>query len=765
MRIVLQAAGSRALPVGRPKLACGNLRHQHAGCSRSRHLARSLQVPNEPEFDDLKVDESLYKELGLDEDELEAQKTYEPDDIDPEGSYLDDLESMAATNPEAPPDLLEALSNATNVWGPKALLLAGLRLEEVAVTRAIMDAAGAADVKVVPTSAVMLHTQLQAALATPEPDWEQPRAPDAAPGGGWGSQRVALFSGMSVRAVAAAVEVLEESGLPPLCVALADEQDAQRPLGQVLAEAVRDQRGRKNPTKQLWEDSPRVSDTLPDLDGLIKQATTNRLRDIETAAKEGRLEEVLAEGAVDMSPEEVQRLKVQPETQPDEQPGTQSEAPGNAVAAGAAQVDSVAGGSGAAAEATAACAEPAAGGSTQPPVASRERPPQAASPTSASTRHQQASSAPVQWDDAAMQPNIATQRTDKAGARAAGAAAQQPAVSKPGRKPLYQQPAGPAPPPGLLEHEQFVSELRQRQQQEQEQGQQRRQQWPAASTAESQAATADCASTAAAAAAAGPEAAAAGGASTAAAVGSDAQDVFLAKYTFESLAMQREAREAEEAAAAAAEPSAPLMDWQAELAEVKATGMTRSDQLAGRDVQQGRRPQGSTAGFDLIDRIVQQPSAPAGDATRSAPAHDLPLNRDAIEAALRGGMDPAELKRLIDEAAAAMQQATAPPGAGPAGQPVSPAAGPQPRAEAKSGATLPWQQGGGRRRGRPALSRRSPFEGGAPRPRRRTKDSEPAVQTMTAAEVTAAARKLGKNPEAWLRDAQERGIGVVADQA
>lgn len=26
---------------------------------------------------------------------------------------------MAATNPEAPPDLLEALSNATDVWGPK----------------------------------------------------------------------------------------------------------------------------------------------------------------------------------------------------------------------------------------------------------------------------------------------------------------------------------------------------------------------------------------------------------------------------------------------------------------------------------------------------------------------------------------------------------------------------------------------------------------------------------------------------------------------
>lgn len=43
----------------------------------------------------------------------------------------------------------------------------------------------------------------------------------------------------SVRAVAAAVEVLEESGLPPLCIAIADEQDAAQPLGRVLAEAVR----------------------------------------------------------------------------------------------------------------------------------------------------------------------------------------------------------------------------------------------------------------------------------------------------------------------------------------------------------------------------------------------------------------------------------------------------------------------------------------------------------------------------------------------
>lgn len=41
---------------------------------------------------------------------------------------------------------------------------------------------------------------------------------------------------------------------------------------------LQDHRGRKNPSKQLWEESPHVSDALPDLDTLIKEATSDRLR-------------------------------------------------------------------------------------------------------------------------------------------------------------------------------------------------------------------------------------------------------------------------------------------------------------------------------------------------------------------------------------------------------------------------------------------------------------------------------------------------------
>jgi len=51
------------------------------------------------------------------------------------------------------------------------------------------------------------------------------------------------------------------------------------------------------------------------------------------------------------------------------------------------------------------------------------------------------------------------------------------------------------------------------------------------------------------------------------------------------------------------------------------------------------------------------------------------------------------------------------------------------------------------------------------RRRRQEQDRRPAVQTMTVEEMTAAARKLGKNPEAWLKDAEQRGIKVVSEKS
>lgn len=50
------------------------------------------------------------------------------------------------------------------------------------------------------------------------------------------SQAVVACSGEDAVAL---VQLLEDTGLPPLCVALAREKDAQRELGEVLADAVK----------------------------------------------------------------------------------------------------------------------------------------------------------------------------------------------------------------------------------------------------------------------------------------------------------------------------------------------------------------------------------------------------------------------------------------------------------------------------------------------------------------------------------------------
>lgn len=55
-------------------------RHPHAVRHRTRPIA-ALQSPEEPDFDQIRLNDDFYRELGLDEDELDAQKSYEPDDI------------------------------------------------------------------------------------------------------------------------------------------------------------------------------------------------------------------------------------------------------------------------------------------------------------------------------------------------------------------------------------------------------------------------------------------------------------------------------------------------------------------------------------------------------------------------------------------------------------------------------------------------------------------------------------------------------------
>ncbi|DBB04546.1 TPA: hypothetical protein ACH3X1_012628 [Trebouxia sp. C0004] len=75
--------------------------------------------------------------------------------------------------------------------------------------------------------------------------------------------------GCSGGAVLTIVELLEEAGLPQLCIAVAEESDASRALGGMFAEAVKAQRGGKAPKKQLWDVAGHVSQRLPDLKELI----------------------------------------------------------------------------------------------------------------------------------------------------------------------------------------------------------------------------------------------------------------------------------------------------------------------------------------------------------------------------------------------------------------------------------------------------------------------------------------------------------------
>ena len=54
-----------------------------APCRRQPWPCRALsdlQIPNEPDFDDLELDDDYYREMGMDEDELEAQTLHHADD-------------------------------------------------------------------------------------------------------------------------------------------------------------------------------------------------------------------------------------------------------------------------------------------------------------------------------------------------------------------------------------------------------------------------------------------------------------------------------------------------------------------------------------------------------------------------------------------------------------------------------------------------------------------------------------------------------------
>ena len=128
--------------------------------------------------------------------------------------------------------------------GPPAVLLAGFRAEETPRVRELVDELGGHDVPVVPVPQAFLTEPLRAALeALEEPDWTQPRAHDRFnQGGEFGSNRCVIFSGLDRGEMATIVSAIEARGLPRLLVVVITGENAERSLGEALAEAVLESR-------------------------------------------------------------------------------------------------------------------------------------------------------------------------------------------------------------------------------------------------------------------------------------------------------------------------------------------------------------------------------------------------------------------------------------------------------------------------------------------------------------------------------------------
>jgi hypothetical protein len=130
--------------------------------------------------------------------------------------------------------------------GPPAVLLAGFRAEECPRVRELLDELGGHDVPVVPVPQANLDRPLVAALSLPEPDWLSARTHDRFnQGGEFGSHRCVIFSGLDRGEMATVVSALEARGLPRLISVVITSDNADRTLGEALAEAVKEMRAER----------------------------------------------------------------------------------------------------------------------------------------------------------------------------------------------------------------------------------------------------------------------------------------------------------------------------------------------------------------------------------------------------------------------------------------------------------------------------------------------------------------------------------------
>jgi hypothetical protein len=89
------------------------------------------------------------------------------------------------------------LGNALTIL-VQAIVAAGFRIEEYVMIRVLLDELQAQHVKVIIGDQHTLLKMQSEVLALPEIDWSSPREARQGGGGGWGSQRAILFSGLSI---------------------------------------------------------------------------------------------------------------------------------------------------------------------------------------------------------------------------------------------------------------------------------------------------------------------------------------------------------------------------------------------------------------------------------------------------------------------------------------------------------------------------------------------------------------------------------------
>ncbi|KAK9842709.1 hypothetical protein WJX74_001032 [Apatococcus lobatus] len=233
------------------------------------------------DLDSVVLDDAYYKEMGMSQQDVEDQQALAADDIDPEADSFK-LEDLFSPREGTPQEIIDAYYNK-DVYGLEAVLMAGFRPEEVAMARVVLDTYGGEAVKVAPCSPAMLHGPVSAALEVIEPDWTQPAPEGWLSGSSWGTQRTILFSGLNPAAQSAVVELLEESGLPPICIATAEPDNADTILGEVLVAAVKAQRYRKlGSSSPEWQ--TRVTEELPNIEDLLKDQMPAILQDVEGGA-------------------------------------------------------------------------------------------------------------------------------------------------------------------------------------------------------------------------------------------------------------------------------------------------------------------------------------------------------------------------------------------------------------------------------------------------------------------------------------------------